>query len=136
MYTIKIKGEAKASLEDKDGNYHALSLEQLLQCNYIDIQDDFVEYIDEDYKYKLDSGYTHFKLDEGKLYSICVYEANEKLTDEELELLGDYTQGQWSDGIGEGFEQYPCKEIDDMELYISPWFSGQVCEVLQYEIPN
>lgn len=134
MYIIKIKGEAEAHLEDRDGNTHALSFEQLLRCNYIDIQDDFVEYIDDDYKDKLDSGYTHFKVDEGKLYSICVYEVNEKLTDEELELLTDYTQGQWSDGIGEGFEQFPCRKIDNMELYISPWIPEQTCEVLQYEI--
>lgn len=132
MYTIKIKGEAHPSLEDRHGNIHTLSLEQLLECNYVDIPDDFVEYIDEDYRNKLDSGYTHFKVDEGKLYSICLYDANEKLTEEELELLVEHTQGQWSDGIGEGFEQNSCKEIDDMELYISPWIQGQVCEVLQY----
>lgn len=42
-----------------------------------------------------------------------------------LEELKDYTQGQWSDGIGEGFEQFSYKEIDGEEIYISPWYHGQ-----------
>ena len=45
---------------------------------------------------------------------------------DELESLAEYTQGQWSDGIGEGLEQYPCYTSNNgEEAYISPWFSWQ-----------
>lgn len=39
----------------------------------------------------------------------------------------EYTQGQWSDGIGEGFEQSPVPVgPGGGEYYISPWHRGQV----------
>jgi hypothetical protein len=132
MYSITIIGKAKVHLENP---YTRKSQKptpaQLFKCNGLKIEDDFAEYIDEDYGIKIDSGYTHFEVDKGNLYSVCVYEVNEKLTDEELKLLANYTQGQWSDGIGEGFEQFPCEEIDGMDLYISPWIPGQKCNVTQ-----
>ena len=131
MYTIKIKGEAEAHLENYNGDKQELTLEQLIQCNDVKIETEFVEYCDEVYAHKLIKGYTHFEVNNGKLYSVCLYEANQKLTDEELKLLTDYTQGQWSDGIGEGFEQFSCREIDNSELYISPWIPFQSCTVEQ-----
>ena len=74
---------------------------------------------------KIISGYTVFKYEDGKLWSVCTYELKTPLTQDEIDYLVDYTSGQWSDGIGEGFEQFPCCEIDGMGLYISPWFFGQ-----------
>lgn len=134
MILIKITGEAEAHLENYEGDSQELTSEQLLQCNNVEIEDEFIEYCDEDFAHKLTQGYTHFEVKEGKLYSVCVYEAKEELTEQELKLLTDYTQGQWSDGIGEGFEQFSCGEIDDLELYISPWIQGQVCTVEQQKI--
>lgn len=121
-----IKGEAKASLEDQEGETFDLSDFQLQKCNGIDIPDDFVDYIDNDIiAGKVRSGYTEFKYENGKLWSICTYELKIPLNQDEIDYLVDYTSGQWSDGIGEGFEQHPCRKMDDIELYISPWFFGQ-----------
>lgn len=98
----------------------------------IDCQDDFVDYMDDDFRDKLNSGYMDFRLEDGKLYTYTVYDTNEELTEDELEKLGDYTQGQWSDGIGEGFEQFPCTYDDnDHDVFVSPWYYGQVLEIKQ-----
>jgi hypothetical protein len=135
MYRITIKGEAKTSypnLQELDG---------------IDCQDEFSEYFDGDESYAKDvtNGYLHFEYDksDGKLYSVTTYDSTRLLTGEELEQLGDYTSGQWSDGIGEGFEQNPCyhsKEEYDYydeltnEVYISPWHRNQILTITQNEI--
>jgi hypothetical protein len=40
----------------------------------------------------------------------------------------------WSDGIGEGFEQFSCMKTDDgEEVYISPWFGAQKTTIKQEE---
>ncbi len=95
-----------------------------------DCQDDFVEYMDEeDYPFvsNLEFGHMSFKVDDGKLYTITEYGLQEGagLTDAEIAKLIDYTQGQWSDGIGEGFEQFPCAYQRDEEVFVSPWFRNQ-----------
>jgi len=120
-YTIKIEGEAKT-------DYHDLK-----ELDGIDCQDNFVEYLDgSSYKENLESGYLDFIYKNNKLYSSTSYKSNRKLTDVELADLADYTTGQWSDGIGEGFEQYPCYITDDdEEVYISPWFFGQQITITQ-----
>jgi hypothetical protein len=71
---------------------------------------------------ELSGGYLEFKYENEKLYAITEYESKRALTATELEELKNYTQGQWSDGIGEGFEQNPCNGDED---YISPWTHGQ-----------
>jgi len=72
--------------------------------------------------------------EETGLYVIVTYRSREKLTEEELEILKDYTKGQMSDGIGEGFEQYPVKYEGDKEIYLSPWYFGQELTVTQTEV--
>jgi len=57
--------------------------------------------------------------------------SKELLNDEEVEILKNYTQGQLSDGIGEGFEQFPVMYDNDKEIFLSPWFRCQ--EVTQEE---
>ncbi len=71
-------------------------------------------------------GYMCFEYDKIKnqLITKTVYRVDRKLKDEELKDLMSYTQGQWSDGIGEGFEQYPI-ESKNCEYYISAWHRGQ-----------
>ncbi len=116
MNTITVKGEASSNhynLQDLDG---------------IDCQDCFSEFFDDTNTYYNDvtGGYMYFSYEDGKLYTITIYNATRELTASELVELGEYTQGQWSDGIGEGFEQFPCMESEEgEEVYISPWTPGQ-----------
>lgn len=122
MYKITVKGEAKtdySNLKELDG---------------IDCQDEFSEYFRDDFTFKnnVSSGYMDFRYENNKLYTYTEYQSNRKLTDEELEILEDYTTGQWSDGIGEGFEQNPCYyDENDNEVFISPWFYGQKTTITQ-----
>lgn len=109
------------------------SKEYLYLYDGIDCQEDFTAYFGTEQQPLIDkdvvSGYMSFEVIDGELYTITEYECKELLTDSEIQLLIDYTQGQWSDGIGEGFEQQPCVYVDDdwcdCELYVSPWYHGQ-----------
>lgn len=96
--------------------------------------EDFTEYLGKDEEAlakKLEYGFMSFVWETGKLYTITRYRATEALTPEELEQLKDYTVGQWSDGIGENFEQINCLYVDGEETYISPWHSKQKVSVTQ-----
>ena len=64
------------------------------KLNGIDCQDEFVEYMDEDFKHKLSAGYMDFRLEDGKLWTYTTYSTKEVLTTDELKELGDYTQGE------------------------------------------
>lgn len=73
-------------------------------------------------------GFMHFEFHENPdtLYVFTIYDSTRKITaDEEKELI-KYTQGQWSDGIGEGFEQ---RDFDDEIYNPSPWYPGQKIEL-------
>lgn len=119
----------KITIKAKAGNTNCPA-DKLEELNGIDCQDNFANY--SSMKSKIKSGYMSFKVEEGILYTITEYEANTVLTNEELEKLGKETQGQWSDGIGEGFEQQPCFITDDEEeIFISPWYGGQVIDIKQ-----
>tara|TARA_R110000772_G_C13310268_1_gene440087 strand:+ start:21984 stop:22367 length:384 start_codon:yes stop_codon:yes gene_type:complete len=124
MYKITIKGKAQSDFYD------------LAQLDGIDCHDEFCEYMDTNdcsASDELSEGYLKFEYDEEKkkLISVNTYESTRELTKEELHDLGEYTQGQWSDGIGEGFEQNPCIEIDGEEVFISPWYGGQKLTITQ-----
>ena len=154
MYKITIKGEARTE-------YPNLSI-----LNGISCEDDFSEYFSKKYGETeneqslidkgVHNGYMHFSYENGKLWTITTYESPVELTEEEIKILADYTQGQWSDGIGEGFEQYPCMHDNDYcdecvcgecedgdichdnndagEVYVSPWQVGQVLLTEQIKI--
>ena len=130
---VVIKGEAKCDYPN------------LVELHGISCEEDFTEYFDSDFTFKdkIDSGYMSFSYENGKLFTLTVYNCNCKLTEEELLILEEYTQGQWSDGIGEGFEQRPAAYVDDYlnsdgeittEVYISPWFFGQKINTIQKEL--
>lgn len=122
MYSIIIKG-----LSGEAENLHLVH-----SIDYIECQDDFTDYLDDDLLgIGLIEGYMSFELVDDKLYTITEYTSTHELTKKQLDLLADYTQGQWSDGIGEGFEQQPCYEEDDKEVYISPWYYGQEVTINQ-----
>jgi len=65
-----------------------------------------------------------------QLMAETAYSFTRRLTEEEMRALEDYTTGQWSDGIGESFEQQPVGD----GFYISPWHRGQKLEVI--EVPS
>ena len=97
---------------------------------------DFVEYLDDPFSAKLEDGYMSFVTLKGILHTKTQYRVKEGefLTDEEISRLMSYTQGQWSDGIGESFEQFSLGENDEGdEIYISPWHHGQK---IFFEIEN
>ena len=122
MYKVVVKGKAQTSYkfkEDLDG---------------IDCYDDFSEYMDdhESCGGAVTGGHLEFKYEDGKLWSVTTYNSSRELTKEELETVSEYTSGQWSDGIGEGFEQNPCHEgRGGEEVYISPWYWKQKRTITQ-----
>lgn len=136
MYKIILRalaGDVRAY--DKDGNEVEVDLDTLggVMC-----EDEFSEYFGGEQipliRKNVHNGYMFFTVEEGKLYTITMYDSDEMLTKEEEGILVEYTQGQWSDGIGEGFEQDPCAyTVHDEEVFISPWGVGQQVEVIQKE---
>lgn len=130
MYKITVKGEAQTDYP------------HLEELHGIDCQDNFSEYFDDRYLHydsimekELSGGYMEFRFEDGKLWTYTIYHTEEELTKEELDTLLDYTRGQWSDGIGEGFEQEPCYyDKKGNEIYISPWFSGQKATIEQHKL--
>lgn len=120
----------KITIKAKSGSVGGT--DDLSKLDGIDCQDNFSEYFDDDsYTDVVSGGYMRFKYENGELYTITTYSSTRELTPDELHDLGEYTQGQWSDGIGEGFEQSPCDEIDGEEIYISPWYGGQKLTITQ-----
>lgn len=91
--------------------------------NNIDSAEDFTDYLDK-LNEKLWRGYMTFEV-EDITYVITTYDVREPLTTIEIEYLKEYTQGQWSDGIGENFEQEPCAYLENKAIFISPWFPNQ-----------
>jgi len=129
---ITIKGEAIVSHKRLNTDEYVDGYPDLQKLHGIDCQDNFVEYMDKcSARDKLSNGYTRFVYEDNKLYAVCEYEAKEMLTEEELEDVERYTSRQWSDGIGEGFEQFPCIELDDHEIFISMWHHNQERSVSQ-----
>jgi hypothetical protein len=136
MYKIIVKGPAgESNVSDRK------------KLDGIDCQDEFSEYFHEAWNIGgkedrnqqnlidkgVSGGYMRFEYEHNKLYVIVEYNSDEKLNDDEIEELKDYTQGQLSDGIGEGFEQQPVMYENDKEIFISPWFRGQKLKVEQIE---
>lgn len=121
MYEIIVKGTASTNGEPS-------------QLDDIYCYDDFAEYISpEDYDFadKIVEGLMHFSYEDGELYTVTRYVASYKLTKKELEDLKEYTVAQWSDGIGEGFEQQPVMAGADEDIYISPWHRDQTVTITQ-----
>lgn len=137
-HKIIVKGEAKTrypNISELDG----------IKCD-----EDFAGWFDDKHSFmeNIKDGYMKFVFHDDKLWTITTYTATRELTQNELAQLEEYTVGQWSDGIGEGFEQQPCFQSsilyqeypgDDeltRDVYISPWYKGQVVTTLQINAHN
>lgn len=135
-YILIIKGTAKASSEDRMGEWREEEPDDWMN-SIKDDQDEFSDYFREGTWIKdVTGGTLTFKVEDGKLYAITVYESVRRLTNKELVELMDYTVGQWSDGIGEGFEQYPCRVDNGVDYFISPWHTKQKATITQKKVEN
>lgn len=107
MYKITLTAEASTDFSNPK------------ELDGIDCQDCFCDYMDDsDWEKQLSGGYMRFEYILDRLFVITEYESERLLSKDESHDLIEYTQGQWSDGIGEGFEQFPCIEINGEEAYI------------------
>ena len=138
MYRITIKGQAKTEYP---------YLHELNGIQSHNDEENYVEYLhDDSIKQKLVHGFSNFVYDKtaNVLYVVVTYLARKKLTKFQLQRLMEYTRGQWSDGIGEVYEQFPCYQgsfytTEDGEttkdVYISMWYKEQPTpEVVQTKI--
>jgi hypothetical protein len=95
--------------------------------------EDFVEYMkNEELLSKLERGYMKFIIESNHLYTIVEYvpKPDAIFTLADINLIGEYTRGQLTDGIGESFEQECVREDDEGgEIYISP-YAGWALNVL------
>jgi len=123
MYEIIVKGKASTDCP------------KLKELDGIDCQDSFSEYFDTDFTFKdvVTGGYMEFSYENGDLWTLTIYESSRELSKDELNELEEYTSGQWSDGIGEGFEQIPVI-VDDEEVFISPWSPEQKTTITQKQL--
>src|SRR6185369_13199118 len=97
MYEITIKGTAKTYYDfpaDLHGIDCELEFSQFFGREEQALQDKNVR-----------EGYMSFQYEDRELWTVTTYTSDEALTKEEIDLLVEFTTGQWSDGIGEGFEQ-------------------------------
>lgn len=140
MYSIEVKGLISSvdyfdpSL-DKDIELKDLSVVDGISCHEC-----FSEYLDSDeigdITPDISGGYMEFKVIDNKLYVIVEYNSKSELNEDELHDLKEYTLGQMSDGIGEGFEQQPCSTTDEgYDIYISP-YNGKIEYTIIQKIVN
>ena len=121
-YKITIKGIAKSkykNIEKLDG---------------ISCQDNFADYFQKSFSFyeNISNGYMHFNFTDERLWTITEYFSDRELNYEELNILLDYTKGQWSDGIGEGFEQFSCMQDENgKDVFISPSSTNQIVTIAQ-----
>ena len=123
----------KALSQKYGGMFDGLTCDDAVFCDYVNFKYD-------KFPRCVTGGYMRFEYNKRleSLYVITEYDTTRKLTKEEEQQVIDYTQGQWSDGIGEGFEQEifsgDIPRLDDpeydkkMESVIynpSPWHNGQ-----------
>jgi hypothetical protein len=147
MY-IEIRGEAKVRKADydqwteyqDDDDWYDVVGRELAQFHGLSAHnpiDEFSQWLNHGDDLSLvglvRSGWMHFEYDaeSEQLITVTRYAVNRELTGRELGLLMSYTQGQWSDGIGEGYEQRAVRD----GYYISPWHYKQELSY-QYIVPS
>lgn len=140
MFKITIKGEAGKASADYNGDYIKIDGSHFDGFDYHESFHDYFHDEKESMKDCITNSYMEFHMVDGKLNTFVYYFSDRKLTEQELEILIDYTSGQLSDGIGEGFEQFPQMQVEldasgkEYDAYLSPWFYGQVLTAEQVEI--
>lgn len=106
-------------------------LGDVLRNNLSSVNVDLVGYMPPNVRGYCRSSLTYFHLAAiGGFRVITEYEIK-TITTEIVNAIIDYTQGQWSDGWGEEFEQQEIDLPDNEYTYVSPWHGDQKikCEV-------
>lgn len=127
---IVVAGDAKTDFPNPE-----------LLNGYGEDQTDFVEYIDIPAAKIKDGSYMDLLWNKAdmKLYSVNKFVTGSPLNEEQMKSLGEQVSGQWSDGVGEVFEQNPVMQDDEgNDVYVSPWHIEQELHVSQMpiEIPK
>lgn len=138
FYLIQIIGDAKIVISDTNFDHYENEHRELYgeECEVghnHEYYDDILGYFDISILDILISGKIKFKYESGKLMNYTNYIAIAKPTKKQVEELKNETIGQWSDGIGEGFEQ-DCFEFRGHDYYISMWHSEQKVDTIVKEI--
>lgn len=120
------------AVEVNDGTHeHSLNtLATIEDLQKLDGYDDPINYFSDYFDSEMvelrglfeDTGVMSFHLKDGEFWVHTTYESpNNIISSAALAQLREYTRGQWSDGIGEGFEQFPVME----KYFISPYHPRQ-----------
>ncbi|MCW3053445.1 MAG: hypothetical protein JWN14_2615 [Chthonomonadales bacterium] len=130
MHTIVVRGEAKAFLQIGDADdWNDIPGEEL---SGVTCDQKFADYLYDDLvNIGLSGGVMRFEFMEGQLWTITTFEAEFLLSEDQLRVLADWTVFQWIDGIGEEFEQVPCRSSSTGNYYISPSDPRQTVTIRQ-----
>lgn len=133
---VKIIGKVgnchKELIDNEDNNIDFNEKDYKLFDKFENSDDDeFSYYFDDNLKEKFSGGKISFELINNELCTVTIYDIiNKNITLNDLEELANYTQGQWSDGFGESFEQYPCYTDDKYEYFINPTYYNCKIDIL------
>jgi len=145
-YKITVRGDARACIDnapyDDEGSpwceYPVLEGAKLKKLDGVTCDTCFSDYVDSDMAKYLSGGWMRFEWDPAseQLMTVVEYESSKFLKSDLLAEVLSYTQGQWSDGIGEGFEQTPAVQIDGCDVYISPWHDDQEIKIRSVKVKD
>ncbi len=115
MVTVRAFADAQVWQQFSDGREsEQVTDERLLYLSGLEYRrESFSEYLSDSPSEQplkelgLQGGYIRleFSSERKGLIAITEYTAQRRLTDSELELLAEYTSGQWTDGVGSNFSQ-------------------------------
>jgi len=131
MMQLEIRGTAQAwaeqNLDDEEDNREVTDAE-LQQLHGLTGDEDFVEYMPENFcPFITGPVYLRFEYNKRtkQLETVTTYDLTGSPSDDMIKEVMDWTQGQWSDGIGENYEQQVAKVIGGVSFYINPWHARQ-----------
>lgn len=148
MYITRVKGECVGSCGSyyygEEGDHESI-YDYYAGLDFMVHEDpdgnsgrDFLEYCwPKELKEFFTSSIARFEYDGTTLFIVVDYFSNKIPTPKQANDIANYTQGQWGDGIGEGYEQQPVilqNDQEDMEFYISMWHQGQKPKVTIHKL--
>ena len=106
---------------------YADAVDEAVKKDIADFNGDLMQYYHEDdsVRQKVVSAVPSVEIHGNKLCGCLNVELRESLNEGEQAVLCDYISGQYSDGWGEGFEQWEISVDDGCELYVHLWNSDE-----------